>query len=118
MIKNPRSLCAIFQQSVPIAITISSMAASACLAVSGLAPLWGSPGNITSEAIGTVVHFVAYKLAWGNEEVANIWLLQAPIALITYILINTVPIAVGALAIELWKRRYEELQTSDANITP
>lgn len=101
-----------------MAISISSLSASASLAVSGLASLWGSPGNLTTEAIGTVVHFVAYRLAWGNEGVAEIWLLQAPIAVITYILIISVPLVIGCLALEVWSLRYQIAQTDDANTTP
>ncbi|WP_205815004.1 hypothetical protein [Burkholderia sp. Ac-20345] len=102
----------IVQQCVPLAITISSLAASASLAFSGVAPLWGSPGNITTDAIWSVVHFVAYFIASGNEDVANIGLLQAPIALITYLLINTVPLAIGCLAIDVWMLRQEKPRTN------
>jgi len=98
----------IVRHSVSLAIVISSLATSATLAVSGLALLWGSPGNITTEAIGNIVHFVAYMLAWRNEDVADIWLFQAPIALITYMLIIAVPLIIGCLALEVWEHCHEK----------
>ncbi len=101
-----------------MAISTSSLSASASLAISGLASLSGSPGNITTEAIRAVVHFVAYRLAWGNEGVADIWLLQAPITVITSILIATVPLVIGCLAIEVWSLRHEVVQTNDPKTTP
>lgn len=117
MTKTLRRLGAVFQQCVPMAISISSLSASASLAVSGLAFLWGSPGNPTTEAIGTVVHFVAYRLAGGNEGVADIWLLQAPIAVVTYLLITSVPLVIGCLAIEVWSLRHAVAQTNNAKTT-
>ncbi len=101
-----------------MAISISSLSASASLAVSGLASLWGSTGNLTTEAIGTVVHVVAYWLAWGNDGVAGIWLIQAPIAVVTYILISSVPLVLGCLALEVWNLRSEVARTNDATTTP
>ncbi|HDR8993161.1 MAG: hypothetical protein ACN6QT_06120 [Burkholderia contaminans] len=96
------------RRSVPLAIIISSIAASASLAISGLAPLWGSPGNITTEVIANTVHFVAYMLAWRNEDVADIWLLQVPIAFITYMLIIVVPLVIGCSAVEVWQLCHEK----------
>nr|WP_057929845.1 hypothetical protein [Burkholderia ambifaria] len=117
--KNVRKLLgAIVQRAVPMAVIISSLAASAALAVSGLARLWGSPGNITTEAIGNTVHFVAYVLAWRNEGVADIWLLQAPIALITYLLMTTVPLFIGCLAVEVWELCHEKAEAEDVNTAP
>lgn len=104
------------RRSVPVAIIISSIAASATLAVSGLARLWGSPGNITTEAIGKIAHFVAYVFAWRNEDVADVWL--APIALMTYLLINTVPLILGCLAVEMWELCHEKTTAHDVNTAP
>ncbi|RQR26359.1 hypothetical protein DIE23_30140 [Burkholderia sp. Bp9143] len=118
MTKARKLLGTIIRRSVPLAIVISSIAASASLAVSGLARLWGSPGNITTEAIGNTVHFVAYVLAWRNEDVADIWLLQAPIALITYLLMTAVPLFIGCLAVELWEMCHEKAESHDVNTAP
>jgi len=118
MNKARKLLGAIVQRAVPMAIIISSLAASASLAFSGLARLWGSPGNFTTETIGSTVHFVAYVLAWRNEGVADIWLLQAPIALMTYLLMTTVPLFIGCLAVELWELCHEKAEADDVNTTP
>jgi len=106
----------IVRLSVPLAILISSLAASATLAVSGLARLWGSPGNITTEAIGNIAHFVAYVFAWRNEGVADIWL--APIAIMTYLLINAPPLILGCLAVEAWELCHEKAEKDDVSTTP
>ena len=108
MNKTRKHFGTIVRRSVPLAILISSLAASATLAVSGLARLWGSPGNITTEAIGNIVHFVAHMIAWRNEDAADIWLFQVPIALITYMLIIAAPLVIGCLALEVWEHCHEK----------
>ncbi|WP_175784873.1 hypothetical protein [Burkholderia ambifaria] len=116
MNKARKSFGTIVRLSVPLAILISSLAASATLAVSGLARLWGSPGNITTEAIGNIAHFVAYAFAWRNEGVAEIWL--APIAIMTYLLINAVPLILGCLAVQAWELCHEKADADDVDTTP
>lgn len=116
MNKTRKHFGTIVRRSVPLAILISSLAASATLAVSGLARLWGSPGNVTTEAIGNIAHFVAYVFAWRNEGVADIWL--APIAILTYILINAVPLILGCLAVEAWEFCHEKAEADDVDTAP
>ncbi|KVL32165.1 hypothetical protein WS98_21755 [Burkholderia territorii] len=101
-----------------MAITISSISASATLAFSGLALLWGSPGNFTTDLIGTIVHSAALFLAHGDQAVASIWLIRAPIALIAYLLINTVPLVIGCIAIEVWSLRDGQAEATGANTAP
>jgi hypothetical protein len=96
------------RRSLPLSIIISSIAASASIAISGLAPLWGSPGNITTEAIANTVHFVASVLGGRNEDVPGILLIQAPIAFITYILMVTVPLIIGCSVVEVWELCHEK----------
>jgi hypothetical protein len=114
MSKIRRVLGEIVRQCVPMAISILTISASAALAFSGLASLRGSPGNFTTELIGTIVHSVAHFIAHGDELVESMWLLQAPIALITYLLITAIPVAVGLAAMEAWTHYREKMRAVDA----
>ncbi|AIO71762.1 MULTISPECIES: hypothetical protein [Burkholderia cepacia complex] len=118
MNKPRRSFGAIVRQCVPMAISISTIAASTTLAYSGLASLRGSPGNLTTEFIGTIVHSFAYFFAHGDERGASIWLLRAPIALVTYLFICTIPLIIGCVAMDAWSLRDEKTLENDANTAP
>lgn len=91
------------QHIVVVTVPIMSLVASATLAWSGLAPLRGGPDNLTSRAIEHIVDLVAHWLAHGDDGVASIWLLQAPIALAAYLLIVSLPTAFGCLMVEWWR---------------
>lgn len=103
MNKPKRSVTKALQHIVVVAVAIMSLAASATLAWSGLAPLRGAPDNLTSRAIEHIVDLVAHWLAHGDDGVASIGLLQAPIALIAYLLIVGLPPAFGSLMVEWWR---------------
>ncbi|KWK06059.1 hypothetical protein WM11_11745 [Burkholderia ubonensis] len=102
MNKARKSLGAIAQQSALITIAITSLMTTCCLAWNGLAPLRGGPDNGVTKIIGHVVVFVGDWLSHGNKQVADLWFLQAPIALVTYLLLCVLPVAVGGIVIEWW----------------
>ena len=54
--------------------------------------------------------------AWRNEGVAEIWL--APIAIMTYLLINAVPLILGCLAVQAWELCHEKADADDVDTTP
>ncbi|WJN72259.1 hypothetical protein OH687_39680 (plasmid) [Burkholderia anthina] len=103
MNKPKRNVAKALQHAAVLTIAITSLIASVTLAWSGIAPLRGAADNTTSAAIERVVNLVAHWLANGDDGVAGIGLLQAPIALITYLLIVGLPTAFGCLVVEWWR---------------
>jgi hypothetical protein len=102
MKKPKRSISNILQHSAVLTIAIISLTASFNLAGSGIAPLTGAPDNPTSRAIERIVDAISHWLAHNDDGVANIVLLQAPIALLTYLFVVALPLVVGFGVIECW----------------
>ncbi|PCE30320.1 hypothetical protein BZL54_21760 [Burkholderia ubonensis subsp. mesacidophila] len=72
----------------------------------------GAPDNTTTRAIGCIVDFVAHGLTYGDDRPVDRWLIQAPIALITYLVLAALPIVFGGVVIEWWALRHEERRTT------
>ncbi|MXN76438.1 hypothetical protein GR157_17050 [Burkholderia sp. 4701] len=65
---------------------------------------------MTTRAIGYVVDFVATGL-YGDDRSVDRWLIEAPIALFTYLLLAALPIVSGGVVNEWWDVRHEKAPT-------